>query len=215
MIFTEKMEYKQILTNFITNSVFSSRTYWLTNDQRKKYWLVDCGDVDVVISKLPDGAVIAGVLLTHVHFDHIYGLNKLMKLFPNCVVYTNEFGSKSLTDVKRNFSRYHTEVDDFIFEYPESVVVVGEGEKIELFEGEYADVYYTPGHDESCLCYEVGENLFTGDAYIPGVKTVTTFPHSSKKKALESDLRISSLARGMNICLGHTIIENTIKHKIK
>lgn len=205
MIFTEKMEYKQIENNFITNSVFSSRTYWLTNDQRKKYWLVDCGDIDEVIKRLPDGAEIAGVLLTHVHFDHIYGLNKLMKLFSNCVVYTNEFGNKSLTDVKRNFSRYHTEVDDFIFEYPESVVVVGEGEKIELFEGEYADVYYTPGHDESCLCYLVDDFLFTGDAFIPGIKTVTTFPHSNKKKAQESLLKINSLPHGLHICPGHTI----------
>ena len=67
-----------------------------------------------------------------------------------------------------------------------------------------------PGHDESCLCYEIDENLFTGDAYIPGVKTVTTFPHSSKKKALESDLRISSLARGMTVYPGHTIAEKYI-----
>ena len=72
-------------------------------------------------------------------------------------------------------------------------------------QGVYADVYYTPGHDESCLCYEVEENLFTGDAYIPGVKTVTTFPHSSKKKALESDFRISSMVRGMKVWPGHTI----------
>lgn len=83
--------------------------------------------------------------------------------------------------------------------------------KNQLFEGIYADVYFTPGHDESCLCYEVDGILFTGDAYIPGIKTVTTFPHSSKKKALESGLRISSLARGMTIYPGHTIEENNKK----
>ena len=100
---------------------------------------------------------------------------------------------------------HHTDVEDFVFEYPESVVIVGEGEKIELFEGVYADVHYTLGYDESCLCYEIGEDMFTGDAFIQGVKTVTTFPHSSKKKALESDLRISSLVRGMRVWPGHTI----------
>ena len=196
---------QQLLVNYITNNVFSSRTYWLSDIQQSKIWLVDCGDVEEVIK---DNTMIAGVLLTHVHFDHIYGLNKLLSLFPNSVVYTNDFGQKSLTDPKRNFSRYHTDIDDFIFEHPEKVVVVGEGETIELFEGVHADVYYTPGHDESCLCYEVEENLFTGDAYIPGVKTVTTFPHSSKKKALESDLRISSMARGLKVWPGHTISED-------
>ena len=191
--------------DYITNSIFSSRTYWFTEKDRNLFWLVDCGDLDLVIHQLPDNAKIMGVLLTHVHFDHIYGLNKLIGKFPDCKVYTNDFGQKSLTDPKRNFSRYHTDVEDFVFDYPENVVVVGEGEKIELFEGVFADVYYTPGHDESCLCYEIGEDMFTGDAYIPGVKTVTTFPHSSKKKALESDLRISSLVRGMRVWPGHTV----------
>ena len=190
---------------FITNSFFSSRTYWLSDQQEDKFWLVDCGDIEEVVKQIPTKSTIAGVMLTHVHYDHIYGLNRLMTLMPDCFIYTNDFGQKSLTDPKRNFSRYHTEVDDFIFEYPEKVVVVGEGEKIELYEGVYADVFYTPGHDESCLCYQVGEDLFTGDAYIPGVKTVTTFPHSSKKKALESDIRISSMARGMKVWPGHTV----------
>lgn len=199
------MVFEQILVDFITNSIFSSRTYWFTEKDSNLFWLVDCGDLDFVIRQLPGNAKIMGVLLTHVHFDHIYGLNQLIGKFPECKVYTNNFGQKSLTDPKRNFSRYHTDVDDFVFEHPESVVVVGEGEKIELFEGVFADVYYTPGHDESCLCYEIGENMFTGDAYIPGVKTVTTFPHSSKKKALESDLRISSLVRGMRVWPGHTV----------
>lgn len=191
--------------DFITNTVFSSRTYWLTEKNQKDVWLVDCGDIEKVVKRLPKSSRILGVLLTHVHFDHIYGLNQLLRLFPDCKVYTNDFGQKSLTDPKRNFSRYHTDMEDFMFEYPESVVVIDEGEKIELYEGVYADVFYTPGHDESCLCYEVGESLFSGDAYIPGVKTVTTFPHSSKKKALESDLRISSMARGMKVYPGHTI----------
>jgi glyoxylase-like metal-dependent hydrolase (beta-lactamase superfamily II) len=191
--------------DYITNTVFSSRTYWLTDKNQRKVWLVDCGDIEEIIPTLPKDSKIVGVLLTHVHFDHIYGLNELMCLFPDCKVYTNDFGKKSLTDPKRNFSRYHTDVEDFVFEYPESIVVIGEGEKIELYEGVYADVLFTPGHDESCLCYEVDEGLFTGDAYIPGVKTVTTFPHSNKKKALESDLRLNSMARGMTVYPGHTV----------
>lgn len=205
------MIYDNIQVDFLTNSFFSSRTYWLSDNTKKKIWLVDCGDAEEVIKQLPKGVSIAGVLLTHVHFDHIYGLNRLLSQYPNCSVYTNDFGQKSLTDPKRNFSRYHTDIDDFVFQYPEKVLVVGEGEKIELFEGVYADVYYTPGHDESCLCYEVEENLFTGDAYIPGVKTVTTFPHSSKKKAVESDVRIASLARGMKVWPGHTITGEIVK----
>lgn len=200
------MESRQnINCKFITNSIYSSRTYWLSETHNPKVWLVDCGDIDIVLSKLPKDAVIAGVMLTHVHFDHIYGLNKLIEQFPDCKVYTNEFGRKSLTDPKCNFSRYHTDVEDFLFQYPQNTVVVDEGDRIELYEGVSAEVYYTPGHDESCLCYMVEEMLFTGDAYIPGVKTVTTFPHSNKKKAMESMLKINSFPRGLTIYPGHTV----------
>lgn len=199
------MEYKQIDVNFVTNSVFSSRTYWLTNDNQNEYWLVDCGDIDEVLSRLPDGSKILGALLTHVHFDHIYGLNKLIEMFPDSVVYTNEFGKQSLTDPKRNFSRYHTDVNDFVFEHIDNTRVIKGDDFVELFEGVHADVYYTPGHDDSCLCYLVDDYLFTGDAYIPGIKTVTTFPHSNKKKAQESLLKINSLPKGLYICPGHTI----------
>lgn len=64
------------------------------------------------------------------HYDHIYGLNGLTDKFPRCKVYTNEFGRNSLTDSKFDFSRYYTEVEDFVFSYPKNVVVVGEGEKM-------------------------------------------------------------------------------------
>ena len=196
-----------IQIGYITNSFFSSRTYWITDVKEKCVWLVDCGDIEEVMEHLPREVKIVGVLLTHVHFDHIYGLNKLLELFPQCKVYTNAFGQFSLVDPKRNFSRYHMDISDFIFKHQENVIVVGEDEHVELFEGEYARVYETPGHDESCMCFEIEENMFTGDAYIPGKKTITTFPHSSKKKALESDLRISNIARGMIVWPGHTITE--------
>ena len=60
-----------ILINYITNNFFSSRTYWLSDDRQNKFWLVDCGDIEKVVRQIPAQSVIAGVLLTHVHFDHI------------------------------------------------------------------------------------------------------------------------------------------------
>ena len=195
-----------VKVSHIVNSVFTSRTYILTQNGCSSVWLVDCGDVPPLIEVLSsmgdDLSIIKGVLLTHVHYDHIYGLPRLKEKFPSLQVYTNEYGKKALTDIQLNYSKYHN--DPIVYE-SENVVTCDEGSVIELFDGVQAKVYHTPGHDESCLCYEIGEDMFTGDAYIPGVKTVTTFPHSSKKKALESDLRISSLVRGMKVWPGHTV----------
>lgn len=195
----------------IVNSVFTSRTYILTQKGSSFVWLVDCGDVPPLMDMLSsmDGSSfqIKGVLLTHVHYDHIYGLPRLKEMFPSLRVYTNEYGKKALADIRMNYSKYHN--DPIVYE-SENVVTCDEGPVIELFDGVQAKVYHTPGHSPSCLTYEVGDYLFTGDAYIPGIKVVTTLKGGDKVKAAESVERILRLAEGKEICAGHELTEETI-----
>ena len=84
----------------IVNSVFTSRTYILAHEESLLAWLVDCGDVppivDVLSSLGGDSSIIKGVLLTHVHYDHIYGLLRLTERFPSLQIYTNEYGKNAL-----------------------------------------------------------------------------------------------------------------------
>lgn len=188
----------------IVNSVFTSRTYILTQEGSSSVWLVDCGDVAPIVDMLSslgdDTSMIKGVLLTHVHYDHIYGLPRLTEMFPSLRVYTNEYGKKALTDIRLNYSKYHN--DPIVYE-SENVVNCDEGTVIELFDGVQAKAYHTPEHNPSCLTYEVGDYLFTGDAYIPGVKVVTTLKGGDKVKAAESVERILRQAEGKTVCAGH------------
>jgi Zn-dependent hydrolases, including glyoxylases len=167
---------------------------------------VDCGDVpplvDLISSFGGSSFDIKGVLLTHVHYDHIYGLPRLKEMFPEVRVYTNETGRMALGSEKLNYSKYHN--DPIVFE-SENIVICEEGSEIELFEGVKAKVHETPGHSDSCLTYEVGDFLFTGDAYIPGVKVVTTLKGGDKRLAARSLERIKTLAEGKSICPGHEI----------
>lgn len=193
-----------IKVSHIVNSVFTSRTYILSEEGLPDFWLVDCGDVDVLMDLLSSqfgyNFSIRGVLLTHAHYDHIYGLPILMELFPQMKVFTNDFGKMALANERLNYSKYH---NDLIVIDSENVVVCDEGFKIELFDGVAAKVYHTPGHNPSCLTYEVENYLFTGDAYIPGVKVVTTLKGGDKAMAAESVERILTLTEGKIICPGH------------
>ena len=85
----------------IVNSIFDSITWLLSETESNHVWLVDCGDIDPILEKLK-GKTVAGVLLTHAHFDHIYGLPELIKHLPECKIYTNEAGLIALADARKN-----------------------------------------------------------------------------------------------------------------
>lgn len=182
----------------IVNSVFTSRTYVLSRDGSSSVWLVDCGDVE----KLPEGVQVEGVLLTHGHFDHIYGLPGLLERFPDCRVVTNGCGLETLADARKNMSKYHESPLEVVPEHP---VLCLEGDVVELFGGVRAVVYETPGHHPSCLSFRVEDWLFTGDAYIPGVMVVTNMPGGDRRLAEESVDRIVRMAeeKGLAVCAGH------------
>ena len=117
--------------SYIVNRIFSSITYILPTGNDRDCWLVDCGDVEKIIEQ---GWNVKGVLLTHAHCDHIYGLNKLMEAFPEALVYTNADGKEGLMNPRWNFSQYHEDVEDFVFAYPENVRVIEEEGTIDLGE---------------------------------------------------------------------------------
>lgn len=185
----------------IVNSIFDSITWLLSETESNRVWIVDCGDFDPVFDKI-EGREISGVLLTHAHFDHIYGLPELLKCYPNCRIYTNESGRNALADARLNMSLYH---ETPLTVGGSQVKICAEGDEIPLFDGVNAKVYETPGHHPSCLTFMVEDNVFTGDAYIPKIKVVTNLPKGDKKLAEQSLKRIMKLTERKSICPGHFV----------
>ena len=188
----------------ITNSIFTSKTYILYREGEPEAWLVDIGDVEPVVEFLHEkNLTIEGVLLTHSHFDHIYGLEALVERFSECKVYVTEYAKQALASDKLNMSRYHGTPIKY---EKDNVVVVHEGESLTLFEGEPEVVFSeTPGHNPGCLTMVMGDMIFTGDAYIPGVGANTRLPRADKELAKISLERILKLAEGRKILSGHQI----------
>ena len=185
----------------IVNSIFDSITWLLSETENNQVWIVDCGDLEPLKQKLGKKEV-AGVLLTHAHFDHIYGLPELLLQYPNCVIYTNEEGVEALGDAKLNLSLYH---ELPIIVGNQSMKLCKEGDVISLFSNYYAKVYSSPGHHPSCLTYEVGKYLFTGDAFIPNIKVVTNLPKGNRYDAQLSVSKIMNLGMNRIICPGHNV----------
>lgn len=191
---------------FIVNSVLNSITYILPVGSQKDCWLVDCGDIDKIVEQ---GWHVRGVLLTHAHFDHIYGLNRLIEMIPDALVYTNEAGREGLLSPKWNFSRYHDEVEDFVFFHPENIRILNSEGLFAIDNDLLVEILFTPGHEPSCITYKIGKYLFTGDSYIPGMKTITNFPRSNKSLSNDTRERLIDMENiGLDICCGHWIEKN-------
>ncbi len=186
------------------NSIFTSKTYVLYQEGREKAWLVDIGDIAPVISFCKEkDIVIDGVFLTHAHFDHIYGLLDLLENYPECKVYTNNYGKQALASDRLNMSRYH---ETPVVYDGNNVLLVKDGEELSLFDNEQKLHFFeTPGHNPSCITYAVGDMIFTGDAYIPEIGVNTSLPHADKELARQSLKKIIELAEGKTILSGHKI----------
>ena len=190
------------------NKTLSSNTYLVWVDDEKDCLLVDSGDsVQLLEDLFEDGFNVIGILLTHSHFDHIYGMNKIIRRYPKVKVYTNWFGRDSLLSDKLNLSRYHFNPYTIIEEG--AIEVLPDNCTSLHLLGESISVYHVPGHNPSCLAFRVGEYLFSGDAFIPDVKVITNIPKANKGLAERNYEYLKKLSTNCIVCAGHgDIIDN-------
>lgn len=135
------------------------------------------------------------VLLTHEHYDHISGVNRLRELLPCKVVCSERCGGR-VKDPRKNNAAYFAAL---VAQKP-----VAEQESLR----EYLDVEYachadetysgetempwkdlklhlreTPGHSPGSQVIDIGRHwYFTGDSLIPGLAVITRLPGGSRKE---------------------------------
>ena len=175
------------------NSRFISNTYIIAHPEHDDIWVVDPGDTEPVFKwmKTHSKHTITGILLTHAHFDHIYGMNEILEHYPECVVYiANEYGKECLSNPKMNGSRYTEEgpiviADNAIIRFYDDVMHLWDGVEMHTFN--------TPGHSDDSQCFIIEGMLFTGDTLIKDIRTVTKIKGGSVEKLEESIKKLSKL----------------------
>lgn len=191
------------VTRFI-NSRFNSNTYLLSHLEYDDVWVVDPGDTEVVFEwmKVHSKRTVAGILLTHAHFDHIYGLNGIVGRFPECIAYiANEYGNDALRDPKVNGSRY---TDEGPIVVSDSTIICFYGKTLQLWNGVEMQTINTPGHSPDSQCLLLEGMLFTGDTLIKDVRTVTKLKGGSVEKLEDSIFLLASLkGKHLRVMPGH------------
>ncbi len=125
---------------------FADNYIWCVND-RNHAMVVDPGDAAPVIKYIEQRKLtLTDILITHHHWDHVGGLDELIKAYPKVRV----FGP--------NNPKIHQ------IEYS-----LAEGERVELpyFDLSF-DVLQTPGHTLDHIVYKNNELIFCGDTLFSG-----------------------------------------------
>lgn len=187
----------------IVNNLFHSNTYIFYSDENNWAWLIDCGDFYKVSKWLEDSKrVLKGIFVTHSHFDHVYGINDALKVSPNVPIYISENnGMKIIADEKLNGSKY-AEIPFKVISA--NFIEVKDGASIRLTTHCIIDVLKTVGHSEDSISYILRPFIFTGDAFIPNIRTVSKLKGGDKEKAQETVMHIYNRCESdMIICPGH------------
>ena len=183
------------VTRFV-NSVLSSNTYIIYKDESPDVWVLDPGDSDAIFRWVSDNEkTIQGILLTHYHVDHIYGVNELLGKEKNIVIYASNLSKDGLESSKLNGSLYL----DMPITVKNNVNFVREGQKLSLWHDINAVVYNTPGHNNDCISYHIGNGLFVGDAMIPGVRIHLKSKLADKFEAIKTIDWIKSKFNGNTV----------------
>lgn len=195
---------EMVIKRFINNPV-SSNCYVLYQKKNDNCIIIDPGSKDSTELEnfLEEHQLYPEyIILTHHHFDHIWGVNSLVQKY-NCKLISSISCSNKIVDHKLNLSLFY---DDRGFTTGPSDILVEKIDNTLNWKGNILKFYSTKGHTEACISVFVDENLFTGDALIKDTKIMTKFPGGSKEMLRETYSLYNKLLinhPGLMIYAGH------------
>ncbi len=174
---------------FIYSEIFElASNAYLIIDSQNNCVVIDPGANDTkILNYIKNNKLnLKGILLTHGHFDHIAGVNILLKNFKT-EVYVAEEDIRLLNNPHLNCSDRFSRKDVVVKEVPK---VLEDWQELKLLE-ETIQVIKTPYHTEGSVCFYLKDSkvLFSGDSLFKGSVGRMDFV-TSKPELFEQSLRI-------------------------
>ncbi|VAW67500.1 MBL-fold metallo-hydrolase superfamily [hydrothermal vent metagenome] len=122
------------------------------------------------------------VLDTHIHADHLSGMQHLKEKYKAPLVINEE-----IKLVQSTFKEVFNFSDDFDVRGADFDVLVKDGDQLNAG-SILIEVLHTPGHTPACTSYKIDEHVFTGDAlFMPDIGTGRCdFPKGSARDLYHS-----------------------------
>ena len=158
----------------------------------------NCAVIDMVLEK--NKLIPEYIILTHEHFDHIWGCNYLVNKYSTRIICSKQCAF-AIRDAKRNHSLFYNQKGFII----SKVDILLEDVQFKfLWEG--YDIYFenARGHTNAGVFFKIDHYLFTGDTLIKGIRTGTKLYTGSRSELIDT-LEVIEKMKGkkMVVCPGH------------
>ena len=196
----------------ITLGVCQTNCYFVYEAGKKEVLVFDPADKgDYIYNRLKDnGFSVAAILLTHGHFDHIWGVEEL-KALSGAPVYAYEAEKEvcgdAVLNVSGNVGRACTVAADFYVKDEEEITIAGVTCRL----------IATPGHTKGSCCYyfESDKILISGDTLFQESVGRTDLPTGSMSTLVRSvKEKLLPLPESVKVYPGHGD-STTIGHEKK
>lgn len=189
------MEIKLIKSKYL-NGCMDQNTYLVLG--KKEAFLIDAGAEVGDIKNALGGRKLEMVLMTHLHFDHIWNLEKIVNEF-NCPVFIQSGAEKILGDSTLNASFLINQKMEFNID--KKYIKFYENNKVKTDEFDIL-VIDTPGHTKDSVCLLAQDNLFSGDTLF-AFGTGRTDLAGGDEKEMENSLKKLKELNYILLCPGH------------
>lgn len=190
------------------NELMCSNCYIVYDDVIKECLIIDPGsresncEIEFVKAK---GLSLIGILLTHEHSDHTWGVNALLDAYPKVEVIVNEKCFHELPSAGDMYFRLYYNDPTYHYEVRRVDRILKQDLGDFLMSNFRVEYFSTPGHSPGSICYVIDKYIFTGDSYMPDFKLYINKKNGDKTLAKASEETIKSFIaqRHLMVCPGH------------
>lgn len=150
-----------LIKTYIAGPV-QANNYLLVDEVSKEAVLIDCSDfIQELVDFVKENSIkVKYILLTHGHFDHVLGINK-MKDALGAKVYVSEGDKEQVLNTRQVMTMFGLPTDGVV-----NPTIDGTLQEIKTplqFGNINIQFIETPGHTPGCVCYLINGLLFSGD----------------------------------------------------